>query len=83
MSESDIILISIQTLISDFMHKYDERPRFIKVPLWVERKLKDYAKELLTNFNYSELEEKEDFTVFGLKMCSTITICEINEMEVF
>ncbi len=83
MVEGDIILRSIETLINDFMHKYDERPRFIKVPLWVERTLKDYASELLTNFNYSDLEEKEQFTVLGLKMCGTITIKTIEEIEVF
>ena len=83
MTDVDIILRTIETLITDFMHKYDERPRYVKIPLWALRDLKDYAKELLTNFNFKELEEKEDFTVFGLKVCETITIKSVDEIEVF
>lgn len=83
MEEPVIILRSIECLINGFMHIYDERPRYIKVPIWVLIKLKEYAKELLTTFNYKELEENEDFTIYGLKVCPTITIQRLDEMEVF
>lgn len=81
--EADIILRHIECLITGFQHKYDERPRYIKAPIWVLIKLKEYAQELLTNFNYNNLEEKEDFTVYGLKICPTITIKRLDEIEVF
>jgi hypothetical protein len=84
-STANEILRNIECLITGFQHRYDERPRYIKVPIWVLITLKDYAKELLTNFNYKELEleENEDFTVYGLKVCPTITIQRLDEMEVF
>ena len=86
MTEANIILEEIETLITDFQHQYNERPRYVKVPLWVKRILIDYAKELLTNFNYKELEELEEtenFKVYGLKICETIKINNIGEIEVF
>lgn len=81
--EEDIIIEVIQTLRTDFEYRYNEEPRFVKVPLWIFRKLKDYAQELLTNFNYEELDEKEDFRIFNLLICPTITIQRLDEMEVF
>ena len=83
MNEAQEILRSIYTLIEDFEKRYNERPRYIKVPLWVKNSLIEYSKMLLTNFNYKELEEKEEFIVFDLKVCETITIQTLNEMEVF
>lgn len=85
MKEVDTILESIKCLIHDYMHRYEERPNYIKVPIWVFVELKDYAKELLTNFNYkeNELEEKEQFFVFGLQVCPTKIITRIDEIEVF
>ena len=84
MREEDEILRAIEdVLIPEFLEKYTERPRFIKMPIWASNKLREYAQEMLTNFNYKELDENEDFTVFGLKVCPTITIQAINEMEVF
>lgn len=84
MREEDEILRAIEgVLIPEFFEKYGERPRFIKMPICVSNMLREYAQEMLTNFNYKELDEKEDFIVFGLKVCPTITIQAINEMEVF
>lgn len=82
--EENIIIEAIQTLKTDFQHRYNEEPRFVKVPLWVKIKLRDYVQELLTNFNYKELDEKkEDFRIFNLLICPTITIQRLDEMEVF
>lgn len=85
MEDADIIIRSIECLINSFMHRYNERPRYIKVPIWVLTELRNYAKTMMTNFNYNveDLEQKEEFTIFGLKVCETITIQRLDEMEVF
>ena len=81
--EEDIIIESINNLITGFQHRYNERPRYVKMPIWAEIKLKKYARQLWTNFNYNDLEEKEEFRIFGLLVCGTIAIQQLGEMEVF
>lgn len=83
MNEEDIILREIENKIPEYMEKYNERPKYVKLPLWTYFKIKDYAREMMTRFDYKELEEDENFTVFGLKVCETPTIELIEEIEVF
>lgn len=82
---AELIIEILRNKINDFVEKYDEKPRYIKVPIWVLILLRDYAREMVTNFIYieDELEEKDDFTFCGLKVCSTITIRSVEEIEVF
>lgn len=77
------IIETIKVLINDFQHKYNEKPNFIKMPLWVKTKLRKYCQSMLMCFNYEDIEEKEDFRIFNLLICETITIQRLNEMEVF
>lgn len=82
MEEMEIIE-SIKLLINDFQRRYNEKPNYIKMPLWVKIKLKEYCKSMVTSFNYEDIEEKEDFRIFNLLICETITIQRLEEMEVF
>ena len=77
------IIETIKVLINDFQRKYNENPNYIKMPLWVKIKLREYCQNLLTSFNYEDIEEKEDFRIFNLLICETITIQRLDEMEVF
>lgn len=83
MNEEDVILKKIENEIPKYFEKYNERPQYVKLPLWAFLKLKDYAKEMMVRFDYKELEPDEDFTVFGLRVCETPTIESIEEIEVF
>ena len=82
---AELIIEILRNKINDFVKEYDEEPRYIKVPIWVLISLRDYAREMMTNFLYieDELEEKNDFTFCGLKVCPTITIRSVEEIEVF
>lgn len=64
-----IILKIIDAEINNFIETYHQRPRFIKVPLWVYCKMKkQYG--LATKYK-------------NLLICETISICNLEEMEVF
>lgn len=81
--EIDMIITSINCLIDNFYNRYNERPRYVKMPLWIKNELIEYSKAILTNFNYKEFDEKEEFKILDLKICETITINRLDEIEVF
>lgn len=64
-----IILKIIDAEINNFIETYHQIPRFIKVPLWVYCKMK--------NIYGSAIRYK------NLLICETISISELNEIEVF
>lgn len=63
-----IILNVINTKIRNFIEKYHRRPKYIKMPLWIYSKMKN---------EYVVIKYK------NLLICETISISEINEIEVF
>lgn len=73
-------------IVSDLKWKYyelyNQEPRFIKVPIWVYVLLRHYTMQLI---GYSEIiEESETIpTYMGLKICDTISIDKIEDIEVF
>ena len=64
-----IILKVIDAEINNFIEIYHQRPKFIKVPLWIYCKIK--------NTYGSAVKYK------NLLICETISISQINEIEVF
>lgn len=63
-----IILNVINAEIKDFIEKYHQRPKYIKIPLWIYSKMK---------------KEHVVIKYKNLLICETISISEINEIEVF
>lgn len=63
-----IILEVINDKINNFIEKYHQRPKYIKMPLWIYSKMKNECVVI----KYK-----------NLLICETISISEINEIEVF
>lgn len=63
-----IILKVIDAEINNFIEKYHRRPKYIKMPLWIYSKMKN---------------EHVVIKYKNLLICETISISEINEIEVF
>lgn len=70
----------IQDKIYKFVVEYNIYPRFIKVPLWLYQIMKnEMEKTELFKTNYVEKLE----TYRNLKLCPTVEIKDLKEIEVF
>lgn len=74
--ELDELVRVINDKVYKFISIYNERPRFVVVPLYLTHFLKSY------NGIYFEFENKEIQTLLGLIVVPTITKNNIFEIEV-
>ena len=77
LAEETRIIEEIDTKIYKFREKHNEHPNFIKIPLWCYELLKD---EIRSRFGGSVIRYNK---YCNCRMCPTITIQLIDEIEVF
>ena len=69
----------VNNRIHDYVSKYHNYPKYIKLPLWIFNGLKQTMCEIDLKMNY----QTGEFTFFNLKVCETVTIEEAEGIEVF
>ena len=68
----------------EYMDKYKDEPKFLKIPLFVYELMKSYFARYLTNQNLINVDhDKEIVTFRGMVICPTVSIQTIDEIEVF
>ena len=65
----------VNNRIHDYISKYHNYPKYIKLPLWIFECLK----QTMCEVDY----KTEEFTFFNLKICETVSIEKAEEIEVF
>lgn len=72
--------IIIQKKICEYINKYLDKPKYVKIPLWLFNCLKREIGNIIKfNIDY----ETEKFKYMGLIVCETVTIKKAEEIEVF
>ena len=69
----------VNNRIDDYISKYHNYPKYIKLPLWIFECLKQIVCEVDLKIDY----KTEEFTFFNLKVCETVSIEKPEEIEVF
>lgn len=69
----------VNNRIHDYVSKYHNYPKYIKLPLWIFDGLKQTMCELDLKIDY----QTGEFTFFNLKVCETVSIEKMEEIEVF
>lgn len=74
----------VNNRIHDYISKYYNYPKYIKIPLWIF----DCLKQTMCEDSMYEVDLKKDyqtgeFTFFNLKICETVSIEKAEEIEVF
>lgn len=69
----------VNNRIHDYVSKYHNYPKYIKLPLWIFECLKQTMCEVDLKIDY----KTEEFTFFNLKVCETVSIEKTEEIEVF
>ena len=69
----------VNNRIHDYISKYHNYPKYIKIPLWIFECLKQTMCEVDLKIDY----KTEEFTFFNLKVCETVSIEKTEEIEVF
>lgn len=69
----------VNNRIHDYVSKYYSYPKYIKLPLWIFECLKQTMCEVDLKIDYKTGE----FTFFNLKVCETVSIEKVEEIEVF
>lgn len=69
----------VNNRIHDYVAKYHSYPKYIKLPLWIFDCLKITMCEVDLKIDY----KTEEFTFFNLKVCETVSIEKVEEIEVF
>lgn len=71
---------AIKNKINSFVNKYDKYPKYLKLPLWISNCIKKEIKNMKHfNLDYNS----EMITYRALIICETITIDNLEEIEVF
>lgn len=80
----EIELTEVETIINNKIHnfidKYEKYPKYLKLPLWISNCFKQVMKDMEhfnLDYNYELLTYK------NLIVCETITISQVEEIEVF
>lgn len=71
--------VIVNNRIHDYVLKYHNYPKYIKLPLWIFDCLKQTMDEVNLKLDYKTRE----FTFFNLKVCETVSIEKAEEIEVF
>lgn len=66
--------------IHNYISKYNNYPKYIKLPLWIFEYLKQTMSAIDLKNGYKTTEK---FKFFNLKVCETISIEKAEEIEVF
>lgn len=69
----------VNNKIHDYILKYHNYPKYIKLPLWIFDCLKQVMCKVDSKIDYKTGE----FTFFNLKVCETVSIEKAEEIEVF
>ncbi len=69
----------VNNRIHDYVSKYHNYPKYIKLPLWMFESLKQAMREGDLKIDYKTGE----FIFFNLKVCGTVSIEKAEEIEVF
>lgn len=69
----------VNNRIHDYVAKYHNYPKYIKLPLWIFDCLKQTMYEIDLKIDY----QTGEFTFFNLKVCETVSIEKLEEIEVF
>ncbi len=70
----------IESKIHNFVDRYNKYPKYLKLPLWISNAMKQKMKDiqhLNLDYNLEALLYKD------LVICETITISQLEEIEVF
>lgn len=71
---------AINNKIHRFVDKYNKYPKYLKLPLW----LNNYIKQSIQDVKYYNLDYSTGlFKYKDLVVCETITISQLEEIEVF
>ncbi len=66
--------------INDFVEKYNQYPKYLKLPLWIS----NYMKQTMRNIQNLNLDYNTKLLLYrNLAVCETITISQPEEIEVF
>lgn len=71
--------VIIHNKIHEYIYKYRNNPKYIKLPLWIFNYLKQLMGKVDMKLNY----QTEQFEYYGLIVCETISIEKTEEIEVF
>nr|DAD95991.1 MAG TPA: hypothetical protein [Myoviridae sp. ctSGm32]DAD98984.1 MAG TPA: hypothetical protein [Myoviridae sp. ctjs85] len=66
--------------IHNYISKYNNYPKYIKLPLWIFEYLKQTMSVIDLKNGYKTTEK---FKFFNLKVCETVSIEKAEEIEVF
>ena len=70
----------IEHKINDFVEKYDQYPKYLKLPLWIS----NYMKQAMRKVQNLKLDYNTELLLYrNLVVCETITISQPEEIEVF
>lgn len=72
--------VAINNKIYDYIKKYNEYPKYLKLPLWISNCMKQSMQDY-TNFNLDYNSELLKYR--NLIVCETIAISQLEEIEVF
>ena len=81
-SKEELVKIEriIEHKINDFVKKYNKYPKYLKLPLWISNCMKQAMREV----QHSKLDYNTGLLLYrGLVVCETITISQLEEIEVF
>lgn len=66
--------------INDFVEKYNKYPKYLKLPLWIS----NYMKQKMKEMQHLNLDYNTELLLYrDLAVCETITISQLEEIEVF
>ncbi len=70
----------IEHKINDFVEKYNQYPKYLKLPLWIS----DYMKQAMKDISKLKFDYNTELLLYrNLAICETITILQPEEIEVF
>lgn len=87
LSESHTLNVDKLTeIVSDlkwqYFATYKQEPKYIKMPIWVHVLLEHFTRQII-GF-YERIEDEKTIPMYmGLQICDTISINEIEDIEVF
>ena len=70
----------IRQKINEFVEEYDKYPKYLKLPLWIS----NYMKQKMRDMQHLNLDYDAELLLYrDLVVCETITISQVEEIEVF
>lgn len=79
MGKYDEIVKMILQKREDYFKKYAELPKYIKMPRSIAEELKEIMQEFVT----FSVDFQEELKLYDMELCDTLSIDQIEEIEVF